>query len=145
MKEKKITLYVLTLAYCLYCNYYMAFMVCLFLVLFFFTFKPASVKEFIMNGLRFAVSSLLGGGISAVLLLPAYWGIMMTSSGETITSKIPTWEWYGMIKETLVSQLAFAKPVTSDPLDGKANLYCSVVILLLIPMFWLKKKYRKKK
>ena len=146
MKEKKIALYVITLAYCLYCNYYMAFMVCLFLVLFFFTFKPASIKEFIMNGLRFAISSLLGGGISAVLLLPAYWGIKMTASGETITSKIPTWEWYGMIKETLVSQLAFAKPVTSAPLDGKANLYCSVVILLLIPMFWLKKKtslYRK--
>lgn len=146
MKEKKIALYVITLAYCLYCNYYMAFMVCLFLVLFFFTFKPSSVKEFILNGLRFAVSSLLGGGISAVLLLPAYWGIMMTASGETITSKIPEWKWYGTIKETLVSQLAFHMPITTDPLDGKANLYCSVIVLLLIPMFLFKRKtswYRK--
>ncbi|MBQ4521432.1 MAG: YfhO family protein [Lachnospiraceae bacterium] len=146
MKEKKIALYVITLAYCLYCNYYMGFMVCLFLVLFFFTFKPSSIKEFVMNGLRFAVSSLLGGGISAVLLLPAYWGIMMTSSGETITSKIPEWKWYGTIKETLVSQLAFHMPITTDPLDGKANLYCSVIVLFLVPMFLLKRKtswYRK--
>lgn len=146
MKEKKIALYVLTLAYCLYCNYYMGFMLCLFLVLFFFTFRPSSIKELIQNGLRFAVASLLGGGMSAVLLLPAYWGIMMTSSGETITSKIPKWEWYGVIKETLVSQLAFAKPVTTDPSDGKANLYCSLVVLLLLPMFLCKRKtslYRK--
>ena len=146
MKEKKIALYVITLAYCLYCNYYMGFMVCLFLVFFFFTFKPSSIKEFILNGLRFAVSSLLGGGISAVLLLPAYWGIMMTSSGETITSKIPEWKWYGSIKETLVSQLAFHMPITTDPFDGKANLYCSVIVLFLVPMFLLKRKtswYRK--
>ncbi|MBQ3513485.1 MAG: YfhO family protein [Lachnospiraceae bacterium] len=146
MKEKKIALYVITLAYCLYCNYYMAFMVCLFLVLFFFTFKPSSIKEFIMNGLRFAVSSLLGGGISAVLLLPAYWGIKMTSSGETITSKIPESQWYGSIKETLVSQLAYHMPITTDTFDGKANLYCSMVVLFLVPMFLFKTKtswYRK--
>ena len=146
MKEKKIALYVITLAYCLYCNYYMAFMVCFFLVLFFFSFKPDSVKEFILNGVRFAISSLLGGGISAVLLLPAYWGIMMTSSGETITSKIPEWKWYGTIKETLVSQLALHIPITTDPIDGKANLYCSLVVLFLVPMFLCVKKihwYRK--
>ena len=146
MKEKKIVLYVITLAYCLYCNYYMAFMVCIFLVLYFFTFKVSTIKEFIQNGLRFAVASLLGGGISAFLLLPAYWGILMTSAGGTMTSEIPAWEWYGHIKETLVSQLILNKPITVDFSPWKANLYCSILILFLVPMFLWKRKeslYRK--
>lgn len=146
MKEKKIVLYVLTLSYCLYCNYYMAFMVCIFLVLYFFTFKAASVKEFMRNGISFAVSSLLAGGINAFLLLPAYWGIKMTSAGGTMTSEIPAWEWYGHLKETLVSQLALNTPMTVDFSPWKANLYCSMLILFLVPMFIWKKNgslYRK--
>lgn len=146
VKEKKILLYVVTLSYCMYCNYYMAFMVCIFLILYFFTFKSSSVKVFMMNGFRFAVSSLLAGGISAFMLLPAYWGIKTTSAGGTMTSGIPVWEWYGHLKETLVSQLALNTPVTVDVAPWKANLYCSILILFLLPMFLWKRNgtlYRK--
>lgn len=99
-----------------------------------------------MNGLRFAVSSLLAGGISAFLLLPAYLGIKTTSAGGTMTSEIPAWEWYGHLKETLVSQLALNTPLTVDVSPWKANLYCSILILFLLPMYLWKRKgslYRK--
>ena len=104
MRDKNPKLYTLTLFYALYCNYYIGFIVCLFLVLWFILYNHKNIKKFFFDGIRFGVCSLLAGGMAAFLLLPAYFGIMSTAAGDM---KLPKWEWYGNIFNLLKSISAF--------------------------------------
>lgn len=131
MEKGDYRMYVLSLCYCLFCNYYIGYIICLFLVLWFFVYRHKSVKNFFVGGLRFALASLLGGGLGAFLLLPAYYGIMATASAKT---EIPAWEWYGSIFEMLKQQLIFTKPITNQTFDGAVNLYCGMFV---IPAFFV--------
>ena len=56
-------------------NFYMSYMTCLFLILWYLLYPHKNVKEFLTNGFRFAGYSLLSGAMAAVVLLPAYLGI----------------------------------------------------------------------
>ena len=94
LEERDPKLYVLSLFYALYCNYYIGYIICLFLVLWFFVYEHKTVKRFFINGFRFAVYSLLSGGMAAFILLPAYHGIMATAAGDMA---IPKGTWYGNI------------------------------------------------
>ena len=73
MREGKYLPYILTLAYALYANYYIGFMLCLFLVLYFVFYvlrKRRPLDRIGKSFVRFAVSSLIGGGLVMFLLLP---------------------------------------------------------------------------
>lgn len=135
MEGQSPKLYCLSLAYCLYCNYYIAFMVCIFLVLWFFTESHAGVKKFFGNGLKFAGYSVLAAGMTAVSLLSAYLGIMKTAAG---TIKIPKWSWYQNIKEIFRAHLFYVNPIKMMTFDGGVNLYCGIfTIFLAIAYFFL--------
>lgn len=126
MENGRSPLYALTLCYCLYCNYYIGYIVCLFLVLWFFAYNHGGVKKFFINGIRFAFHSLLAGGMAAFLLLPAYFGIMQTASAG---AKIPKWEWYGSIFAMMKQQLFLTEPITNQTFDGGVNLYCGMLAI----------------
>ena len=129
MKQDDPKLYVLTLFYALYCNYYIGFIVCLFLVLWFIFYNHKGVKRFFIDGIHFGISSLIAGGMAAFLLLPAYFGIMSTAAGEM---KLPKWEWYGNILQLLRQQFFLTMPLTNQTFDGGVNLYCG-----MLPVFTL--------
>ena len=78
-------LYCLALFYALYCNYYIAFMICIFAIIWYIFYSFKSVKQFFSRGISFALYSFLAAGMAAVLLIPAYLGIKQTASGETMT------------------------------------------------------------
>ena len=126
MEDRDPKLYVMALFYCLYCNYYIGFMICIFLVLWFFVYSHPGIKAFFLNGIRFAISSLLAGGLSAFMLIPAYLGIMSTAAGDM---KLPPWEWYGDIFDILKQQLFLTAPITNQTFDGGANLYCGMFVI----------------
>lgn len=70
-------LYVLALGYALFSNYYTGFMLCLFSVLWFvYLYADACLRgrrpRFVRTAGTFAVSSLLAGGLAAVMLIPAF-------------------------------------------------------------------------
>lgn len=70
-------LYVLALGYALFSNYYTGFMLCLFSVLWFvYLYADARLQgrrpRFVRTAGTFAVSSLLAGGLAAVMLVPAF-------------------------------------------------------------------------
>ena len=121
MREKNPKLYALSLFYALYCNYYIGFIVCVFLVLWFLLYNHRSIKKFFFNGIRFAFYSLISGGMAAFLLIPAYFGIMSTAAGEM---KLPKWEWYGNIFNLLKQQFFLTMPITNQTFDGGVNLFC---------------------
>ena len=75
--------YVLPLAYALYANYYIGFMLCLFMVLYYVVFALRSRRtpaEQLRGFRRFAVGSALGGGLVMFLLIPVYLALQHTSA-----------------------------------------------------------------
>ena len=124
MRDKNPKLYALGLFYALYCNYYIGFIVCVFLVIWFLLYNHRNIKKFFFDGIRFAFYSLLSGGMAAFLLLPAYFGIMSTAAGDM---KLPKWQWYGNIFNLLKQQFFLTLPMTNQTFDGGVNLYCGML------------------
>ncbi|MBQ9198616.1 MAG: YfhO family protein [Lachnospiraceae bacterium] len=124
MRKNDPRLYTLTMFYALYCNYYIGFIVCVFLVLWFLTYNHKNIKKFFVDGIRFAIYSVISGGMAAFLLIPAYFGIMSTAAGDM---KLPKWEWYGSIFNLLKQQFFLTMPITNQTFDGGVNLYCGML------------------
>lgn len=139
MRDRDPKLYTLALFYCLYCNYYIGFMICIFLVLWFFVHNHGGIKKFFTDGIRFAAFSLIGGGLAMFSLIPAYFGIMATAAGEM---KLPKWKWYGDIFDILKQQLFLTETITNQTFDGGANLYCGVfaIFAFFLYIFHINKK-----
>ena len=77
-------IYGFSLFYALWCNYYIGFMLCIFSVLYFFTViserEQIRLRQIAGRAVRFGWYSLLGGGMSAVMLLPAYASLSASES-----------------------------------------------------------------
>lgn len=125
-------MYALALFYTLYCNYYIGYIICLFMVLWFFAYKHGGIKKFFVNGVKFAVYSIISGAMAAFLLIPAYFGIMSTASAN---AKIPKWDWYGNIFEMFKRQLFMTSPITSQTFDGGVNLYCGMFAVFALFLY----------
>lgn len=135
--KKDSRMYIGALFYSFFCNYYISFMICLFLVLWFFTFHFRSVKDFFFKGLRFAAASLITAALAAVVLLPAYKGIMTTASAEF---GLPEWEFYGSFADTLRSHLFCSEVMTNQITDAGTNLYCGIFTIIMAFMFFFIKE-----
>lgn len=131
--KKDSRMYILALLYSFVCNYYISFMICLFLVLWFFTFSFRGLRDFFFKGLRFAAASLTAAALGAVVLIPAYKGIMTTASAKF---SLPEWEFYGSFADTLRSHLFCSEVMTNQVGDGGTNLFCGVFTILLAFMFF---------
>ena len=74
VKEKRGTLYCITLGLSILSNYYISIMICIFMVIYVIAQMilnpPKSFGAFMGTGLRFSFYSLLAGGLAAVVLLP---------------------------------------------------------------------------
>lgn len=137
MKKGDSRTYILALLYSFICNYYISFMICIFLVLWFFAFHFRSVKEFFVRGIRFAIASLTTAAMGGVVLIPAYEGIMTTASAEF---EFPEWEFYGDFVDTLRSHLFCSEVMTNQVGDGGTNLYCGMFTILLAVTFFFNRK-----
>lgn len=136
MTKKDNRMYILALLYSFICNYYISFMICMFLVLWFFAMHFKSIKDFFIKGIRFAVASLTAAALGAVVLIPAYKGIMTTASAEF---EFPKWEFYGKFADTLRSHLFCSEVMTNQVGDAGTNLYCGMFTILLAIMFFFLK------
>lgn len=137
-REGKFRLYVVTLALTLFCNYYVGYMCCIFMVLSFFALWMIDHPPFSVvwrKALRFAAFSLLGGALAAVLLLPAYFGLQNTYS---VSSGGPT----GItIYQSFLDLFAgFADLHEPTALDGLPNVYVGAVVALFAFLFFLSRR-----
>ncbi len=139
MEEGKPGMYCLTLFYALFCNYYIGFMICVFLVLYFFVYLHGGFRHFVVNGVKFAIGSIVAGGMSAILLIPAYFGINATASG---TREFPKWSWYGSFSAIFKQHMAFTEPITNQTFDGGVNLYCGCLAIFTIVLFLFVKRIK---
>lgn len=141
-KEKKPLLYCLSLAICLISNFYAGYFVCLFLIffapiLYVSITERVTLKNFWSAVWRFAVYSLIGGGLSAFLTLSTYITLQKSSAtGGTFPKKFQVMnDMFDFISRFLVAP-------NPNIRDGMANVYCGIFIAMLIPLFFLCKKIR---
>ncbi|MBE5953088.1 MAG: hypothetical protein E7257_02885 [Lachnospiraceae bacterium] len=126
MEDRDPRMYTLAMFYALYSNYYIGFMICIFMVMWFFVYNHKGIKKFFIDGINFAIYSLASGGMAAFLLIPAYKGIMATASAS---AKLPKWTWYGNIFDQLKEQFVWTDAFTNQTFDGGVNLYCGALAI----------------
>ncbi len=133
-------LYCLALFYALYCNYYIAFMICIFSVIWYLFYSFKSVKQFFLRGFAFALYSFVAAGMSAILLLPAYLGIKATQSGSEMS--LPTHSWLTNFWNLIARQYTMGYPITHDNFDGNANLYFGIFTIFFIFLYLTNRKIK---
>ncbi|NLL92662.1 MAG: YfhO family protein [Clostridiales bacterium] len=144
VKEKKYLLYTITLGIAIFSNYYIAIMICIYLVIYFLIqlFSSECEKNFKYFAGRiwlFAKYSLIAGGIGAVMILPALYALSYTASGEMNFPEI--WSNYFSIMDML-SRSMMDVPVSIFNAH-EPNLYCTVAVFMLVPMYCFSDKVNK--
>jgi uncharacterized membrane protein YfhO len=129
--------YCIFLAMALLSNFYMAFFICFFTLLYYpvCLFKYHSVKKLsllIKKTARFIGFSLLSAGLSAVLLLPTYFQLKFTSAADDIFPK--TLNNYFDLFDYITRHFTAAAPIMRE---GAPNLYSGIVVLILLPVYFL--------
>lgn len=138
IEKKDGRLYGAALFYALYCNYYIAFMICIFSVIWYLFYSFRNFRQFFFRGIVFAFYSLLAAGMAAVLLIPAYLGIKQTASGGDMG--LPEHGWQTGFADLITRQFDLASPVSHDNFDGNANLYIGVFVIFAVVLYMLNRE-----
>lgn len=140
VKENKCSLYCISLALCILSNYYIAIMICIFSVLYFICQVIVNSKDtpgyYIRKFISFGVYSLIAGGFAAVLFIPAFNALSQTASGDFNFPK--NLDRYFSLLQMLSRSIMNVSPAIFEPHDP--NLYCTVAIFILLPLYWVNSK-----
>lgn len=134
MREKKFLLYTISLAYALFVNYYIAFMVCVFMVLYFVVYvlrEQHESRDVAAGFLRFGGYSVLAAALSAVLLVPVALSLGVTSASDGGFAE--AWSANFDLFDLLGRHLYDVKPTIRS--GNLPNIYCGVFSILLLPLF----------
>nr|WP_302629188.1 YfhO family protein [uncultured Eubacterium sp.] len=143
--ERKYKMYCIALALGIFSNYYIGIMLCIYSVIYFvylicvsdFDEEIGNVKGRLLAFKDFAIYSVLGGGLAACVILPEYFNLLTTKSADT--SFPDAIEEYFSILYMLFRSL-ICIPVADLKYPHDPNIYCTVAVFVLIPLFWLCKK-----
>ena len=144
--DRRIDLYAISLAVLIYSNYYAGYFVCLFLVMFapvyyLALYQPSKDKSaphrlcpktFAVSAGLFAGASLVAAGATALLTLPTYFILQNCSAtGDQLTVDLNL--------QTNLFDFLGRLMVAANPniRDGMANVYCGLIIVLLLPLFFM--------
>ncbi|MBP9989527.1 MAG: YfhO family protein, partial [Ruminococcus sp.] len=159
ISEKKCKLYVVALALAFFSNYYMAYMICIFSVLYFLVYfishnefmdsyaqlnkdersLKASVQalyhnKFLHSGVLFAASSLIAVMLVAFAVIPTYFCLKECSATSGTFPKEAVF--YNNIFDFLANHLASLEPTIRSSGDTVLpNVYCGVLTLVLVPLY----------
>ncbi|HCS68197.1 MAG TPA: hypothetical protein DIW34_08555, partial [Oribacterium sp.] len=133
-------LYVITLGLSILSNYYISIMTCIFLVIYFICLNVLEGMERLrvvgIRILRFALYSLIAGGLAAVTLLPEIFALQMTASSDFTFPQTATQ--YFTIIDMFARQMPFVE--TEQGLDHWPNIYAGALIFLLLPLYFMNRK-----
>ena len=137
IRDGRIGLYTVTLALIVFINYYIAIMVCIFIlvyypVYYFILVSGRGAKACLTTTLKAAGSSLLGIAMSAVMLLPTY--ISMQDAYYFSSAMPEEWSFYYDVLDVL-NQLLPAAHLTY--IEGLPNLCCGFLAAIMLICFYL--------
>lgn len=153
-------IYFLSLIFTFLTNYYMAYMICIFSVIYFIIYYLSHYKlgelyvpktydmpkfsklrqsRLLCSGFRFAAVSVLAAACCAAVLLPIY---KTLSSSSARSDSFPTeFKLYFDIYDFIVAHLAAIEPtIRSSGGSVTPNIYCGILSILLFPLFLMSKK-----
>ena len=131
--KKKPLAYTFILAYIMIRGYYTAFLLCEFLVIYFFIQNFSSIKDFFLKGLRFAISSILAAGIAISTILPAFISTQnATYLADDTNVTTNTFNLYSSIFKTISQYKAYHYGIISTGDDNLVNYYAGLVPLLFV-------------
>lgn len=141
MIQKKPALYIVLLAISILADYNLSLFICIFLVMWFFTYPCRGIREFIRTGLRFALSSLLAAAMGFIGFYPILANLQI-SPYSTFDSAWPTLGFFQSYWDSVKQVFLFSDPVIVCTENGAINLYCGVfcILLLVISLFLSHKK-----
>ena len=130
-------LYCASLAILMLTNYYIGFMVCIFLVLYFFYYyfsqNHLTFGGFLRAGLRFALYSLIAAAIAAALLIPAYYGLTFgkTTFQDTNYDFMQRFDFLDFLTKFLPASYDTVRP------EGLPVVYSGLLTVLFAPLFFI--------
>lgn len=135
VKEKKGTLYCITLGLSILSNYYISIMICIFMVLYYISLlileKKRGFKELFISFLQFSAYSLIAGALAAIVLIPEIAALQATASGDFSFPK--TFESYFPIFDMLARHIGNVE--TEIGLGHWPNIYCGVAVYLFFCLY----------
>lgn len=163
INERKCKLYVISLALAFFTNYYMAYMICIFSVIYFlvYFFSKNGFKEsfgdipvrfndegeqestlinriiynkFLRSGVLFATSSVTAALLTAFALIPTYFCLKACSA---TSGTFPTETvYYNTIFDFIANHLAALEPTIRSSGDTVLpNVYSGILAVILIPLY----------
>lgn len=163
IKEGKPMVYCLSLALSFVTNYYMAYMICIFSVLYFLTYyfgnypitktfkdlnssekKPSLLQKmknslFLSSGFQFAIYSIFAVLLVAVFILPLL--EILKGSSATNGSAPAEFKKYFTVYDFLANHIAYSSPtIRSSGTEVLPNVYCGIITLLLVPLYLFSNK-----
>ena len=153
IKHGKFKLYVISLAVAVFSNYYIGYMLCIYCAIYFFVYYFANAEKFRNNPMRERMHflrslgrivgySVLALGIAAFIILGAYYSLNFGKTTFSDPFASSTWKSFGL-KFDLMDFLYKLLPGSYDTVrpEGLPFVYCGLLTLLLIPSYFLSKKY----
>ncbi len=148
IREKKFKLFTFTLALSILSNYYIGYMTCLFLVLYFFyAYFSLSPEERNPRGERFhfpralmrmGLFSVIACLIACLIILPAYYSLTFGKNAFsdpkfTFTSTFDLFDLFGTLLFNSYDSVRY---------EGHPILYSGVLTVFLIPVYFLSRRFR---
>lgn len=134
VKQGRVTLYVVTLTASIFTNYYLSIILCMFLVLYYivlFLTETVPWKQKLKSVWQFGCSSLLSGGMAAVLLIPVMMAMMATGFDNASFPQQVEVYFNGL---EVITRHFTCNPVEIG-LDHWPNVFCSVSVFFLFPAY----------
>jgi len=132
-REGKWKLYTVSLALSLICNYYIGYFTCIFTLLMFFAAAVCEcrgVKDFFFKLWLIIRSSVIGIGLGAFMLIPAYCGLKLTYS---MNNHFPQQlKWYEKWYDIVANLLSYSEPAKKE---GLPNFACGMLAVVLFGVF----------
>ena len=148
LRDGRFRLYIVALALSLWCNYYLAYFCCIFVLLTFIAYCIVfwqGWKNFLRRFLRIGVCTLIGVGLTAILLLPTLkamgnsysttgsqyqaWGLNLANGASGLSG---VWS----ASRTILSNLMPDPSVTEILPAGLPNIYCGFCAVVLAIYFF---------
>lgn len=144
VKENRFACYTIALAVSVFVNFYIAFIVCVFSVLYFLVvlFSNYSLsrdgKILKKRIIYFAFSSFLGGCMAMIMIMPTAIALSHTQASD---SSFPSFKIYANAIQLLENNFLGARPVVLGRNEDLPNIYSGLFSIILLPCYFANKKF----
>ena len=144
--EGKFKLFIISLAMAICSNYYIGYMLCIFVAIYFFAFilsKPSKdlnglneTNHILKSLIRIVVASVIALMISAAIILSVYYSLSLGKSGyqDNVLNSDLRFDLLHLLAKMFLGSYDTVR------LDGTPNIYVGLLPLLLLPIFYFSKK-----